>query len=500
MGVQGKGKLKWNRGFWLGLILFIIILLLPTSAEFTVKEKHMLAITALMAVWWMTEALPLAVTSLLPLALYPVLNIMKTGAVSPNYTHHLIFLFLGGFIIAIAIQEWQLHKRFALYTISLLGNNPRRLVLAFMLSTAILSMWISNTATTIMMLPIALAVVQQIQPDDNPDDNPRPNKFGIVLMLGIAYSASIGGIATLIGTPPNVVFSGIYSKFFPQLPEISFIDWMVLALPLSVLLFALLWGYLGHVVLKSKDLPDIQNKDFFHEQRKALGPLNSAQKRVLTIFFITAFLWIFRADLKLGFLTLPGWPHLLGLGNRIQDSTIAISMAILLFIIPASADGERRPLLVWKNLAGIPWDILLLFGGGFALAEGIQKTGLAEFIGKHLIFLGHLPFFVMLFLLTISVALLTEFTSNTAVATTMLPIMAALSTDLHMNPIMIMFPATVAASCAFMLPVSTPPNAIVFGSRLIPIQQMVRIGIVLIVTASLIVSSYFFVVFHVFGL
>jgi len=491
-------RITFHPGFWLGIGLFFLILLVPVNEAFTLPERNMLAITALMAVWWMSEALPLAVTSLLPLVLYPVMGIMKTSEVSPNFSHHLIFLFLGGFMIAIALQEWQLHRRFAIYIIALLGSNPRRLVLAFMLSTALLSMWISNTATTIMMLPIALAVIHQIQGKENPEEMAR-NVFGSVLMLGIAYSAGIGGIATLIGTPPNVVFSGIYGKFFPQLPEISFVRWMTLALPLAIILFFLIWGYLVYGVLRKKHLPEIQNKAFFDEQKRQMLPLNNAQKWVLVIFFITAFLWIFRADIKVGFATIPGWPHFIGLGHRIQDSTIAIGMAIFLFIIPTRVEGKNQTLLQWKNLLEIPWDILLLFGGGFALADGIQKTGLAEFIGKHLVFLGHMPFWLMLFLLSISVAILTEFTSNTAVATTVLPILAALSMDLHMDPLIIMFPATVAASCAFMLPVSTPPNAIVFGSRYIPIQRMVRIGVILIVLASLIVSTYFFIIFKFIG-
>ncbi len=489
-------RFRW--GLWSGLLVFAIVLLLPISKEFTAAERNMLAITLLMAVWWMSEALPLAITSLLPLVLYPVLGIMKTGQVSLNYTHHLIFLFLGGFIIAIALQEWQLHRRFALYTISLLGSNARRLILGFMLATAGLSMWISNTATTIMMLPIAMAVIQQIR-EKNANSLPERFPFGTVLMLGIAYSSSIGGIATLIGTPPNVVFSGIYGKYFPQLPEVSFIRWMMFALPLAVLLFLALWFYLTHVVLHKNDLPEMEGKEFFARKIKELGRLNGPQIWVLTLFFITAFLWVFRADLRLGSVTLPGWPHLFGLAGRIQDSTIAIGMAIFMFIIPVKGHGTKKTLLSWKSLLELPWDILLLFGGGFALADGIQKTGLARFLGHHLTFLGHMPLFAMLFILSLSVALLTEFTSNTAVATTILPILAALSIDLKMDPLLIMLPATVASSCAFMLPVSTPPNAIVFGSRYIPIRKMVRIGSVLIVVSAFIVSSYFLAVSRLFG-
>jgi len=469
--------------------------MIPVSDKLSYSERNMIAIALLMAVWWMSEALPLAITSLLPLALYPLLGIMKTGDVAPNYSNHLVFLFMGGFIIAIALQEWQLHKRFALFTIALIGNNSRKVILAFMIATALLSMWISNTATTIMMLPIGLAVIHQIYGSKSGEVIVK-NQFGTILMLGIAYSASIGGIGTLIGTPPNVVFSGIFEKYFPLLPEVSFVGWMIYAIPLVVLLFITMWFYLTHIVLKKKDLPELKEKTIFKAKLKELGNMTKPQKWVLSIFVITALLWITRADFRLGFITINGWPHLFGLQNKIQDSTIAIGMAILLFAIPVKDDNkERKTLLTWKNLMELPWDILLLFGGGFALAGGIQKTGLAKYIGQHLIFLHNLSLFPMLFILTLSIALLTELTSNTAVATTVLPIFAALAIQLKISPLIIMLPVTVAASCAFMLPVATPPNAIVFGSRYVPIKKMVRIGSVLIVLSALITSAYFYVVF-----
>ena len=482
-------ELQW--GFWIGLILFFIILQGNLFPGLTPVQVKMLALAVLMGAWWMTEAVPLFVTALLPLAFYPILGIMKTAEVSPNYGHHLVFLFLGGFIIAIALQEWGLHRRFALRTISLVGNNPRRIVLSFMFSTAALSMWISNTATTIMMLPIALAVIKQIQGEVQ-EGNPSGTPFGTVLLLGIAYSASVGGIATLIGTPPNLVLSGVYSKYFPDAPEITFVRWMVLALPLSILLFLVIWLYLTRIVLRKKDVPTMSGRDYFIQEYHKLGPMNGAQKRVLLLFFITALLWIFRADLKLGFVTIPGWPNWFGLQGRIQDSTIAIAMAVWYFILPG--DEKRDTLLNWKQILNIPWDILLLFGGGFALADGIHKTGLGAYVGHQLQFLAYLPTWVMLFLLALSVALLTEFTSNTAVATTILPILAAASIDMGVQPLIIMIPATVAASCAFMLPVATPPNAIVFGSRYISVKTMVKIGMAVILSASLIVSTYFYLV------
>ncbi len=483
---------RW--GFWSGLILFFVALLIPVSDTLNVSERNMIAITLLMAIWWMSEALPLAVTSLLPLALYPLLGIMKTGEVAPNYSNHLVFLFMGGFIIAIALQEWKLHKRFALFTIALIGNNARRMILAFMLATALLSMWISNTATAIMMLPIGLAVIGQIY-DSKTGGSAAPNRFGTILMLGIAYSASIGGIGTLIGTPPNVVFAGIYEKYFPSLPEITFVRWMIYAIPLVVLLFIALWFYLTHIAIRKKDLPVMKEKSYFKTKLKELGTMTVPQKWVLWIFVTTALLWIFRSDIQLGFVTIRGWPNLFGLQNVIQDSTIAVGMAILLFTIPVRDNNKIRNLLTLKNLMELPWDILILFGGGFALADGIQKTGLAEYLGQHLVFLQGLSFFPMLFVLTISISFLTEFTSNTAVATTLLPIFAALSIELKMSPLLIMLPATVAASCAFMLPVATPPNAIVFGSRYVPIKKMVRVGFVFNFISALIVSAYFYVVF-----
>ena len=488
--------LRRHWGLWLGLILFLSALMIPTTENLSFSERNMIGVALLMAIWWMSEALPLAITSLLPLALYPILDIMKTEEVAPNYSHHLVFLFMGGFIIAIALQEWKLHKRFALFLISLIGNDARHMILAFMLATALLSMWISNTATTIMMLPIGLAVIGQINGMIS-DKTINKNQFGTILMLAIAYSASIGGIGTLIGTPPNVVFSGIYQKYFPTLPEISFASWMIYTLPLVVLLFTFLWFYLTHIAIKKEDLPEMKEKKYFKLKLKELGSMTNPQKWVLYIFICTALLWIFRTDIQLGFVTLPGWTNLFGLKNEIQDSTIAIGMAVLLFIIPVKDNGEKKNLLTLKNLMELPWDILLLFGGGFALADGIQKTGLAEYIGQHLVFLQNFSLFPMLFILTISVSFLTEFTSNTAVATTLLPIFAALSINLNIPPLLIMLPVTVAASCAFMLPVATPPNAIIFGSRCVTIQKMVRVGFILNIISALIISAYFYVVFKI---
>ena len=316
-------------------------------------------------------------------------------------------------------------------------------------------------------------------------------------MLGIAYACSIGGISTLIGTPPNIIFSGIYGKFFPNEIPISFVQWMIYVLPLTIVIFIVVWLYLVHYVLKNEKLPQTVSIHYFRDELKKLGKFNRSQIWVLIIFGFTALLWIFKANLTLGSFTLYGWPHFVGLDGKIQDSTIAIGMAILLFMIPSHEKAKQPTLLDIKDLSKIPWDILLLFGGGFALAEGIRVTGLAEYIGKQMEFLQGLHPFVLIFVITISIIFITEFTSNTAVATTILPIIAVISIDLNIHAMMIMLPATIAASCAFMLPVATPPNAIVYGSRYVPIQKMVKTGFWLNIISASLAAIYFYFLFSI---
>ena len=484
-------------GFWIGIAVFILALIYPLAAALPAAAQHMLAIVLLMIAWWISEAIPLGVTALLPLVLYPLLRIMPTSKVAPNYTDHLIFLFLGGFLISIALQEWQLHKRFALFTLAILGNNPRKILWAMMLSSGMISMWLSNTATVLMLLPICLALIHQLQ-EESDQFKDGTFKFAAVLLLAIAYGSSIGGIATPVGTPPNIIFLGIYAKFFPDSPSLSFFQWMLYMTPLSIFLLIFVWCYLGFVVLRKKDLPLTRSKLHFREKYRELGSLNVAQKWVLGIFFLTAILWIFRSEIDLEFYTFPGWPALLGLEDYIQDSTIAMGMSILLFVVQVPDASQRVPLLKLQNIFQIPWDIVLLFGGGFALAEGIQQSGLAEFIGSKLQFLNNFSPWLVLYLLTLSATIFTEFTSNTSVATTLLPITAVLASSIHFNPMFLMVPVTIACSCAFMLPVSTPPNAIVFGTRYIPIKIMAGIGAILVLTISFLVSLYFYLVFYFF--
>ncbi|HHI67910.1 MAG TPA: SLC13/DASS family transporter, partial [Planctomycetes bacterium] len=289
-------------GFWLGVLLFAAVLFLPATASFPPAQRNILALTLLMGAWWMTEAIPLGATALLPLAFYPLLGIMTTKQVSPNYANHLVFLFLGGFLIALAMQEWGLHKRIALRTIALMGSGPRKLVFGFMAASAFLSMWISNTATTIMLLPIGLGVLRKIQGEKAGQGEFR---YGMILMLGIAYSASVGGIATLVGTPPNLVFSGIFSQFFPKQPEVTFTRWFILVAPLTLLFFLCLVLFLVFVLLRPKDLPPLPGKEFIQKELKKMGPITPPQKIVLAVFAATALLWIFRADIRVGSFVIP---------------------------------------------------------------------------------------------------------------------------------------------------------------------------------------------------
>jgi sodium-dependent dicarboxylate transporter 2/3/5 len=436
-----------------------------------------------MGIWWVTEALPIPVTSIIPIVLFPLLNIMPTGQVTINYGHHLIFLFLGGFIIALTIERWNLHKRIALRIIHLIGTNQRKIIFGFMLATAFLSMWISNTATTMMMIPIAMAIITQFR-DSKTETSPArgKNNFALALMLGIAYSASIGGIATIIGTPPNVVFVGILKANFPGAPEISFMQWMLLALPFSLTFLPLAWFYLVYVATPVKKENEGKIKsDFIEQELIALGPMSRAERSTLVIFIITGLLWLTRSDIDFGAVHMTGWATLLELKGMVHDSTVAIAMAALTFIIPAGEkhEGKEQFLMEWQWAKRVPWGIILLFGGGFALASGFQESGLTIWLGEQLQTFQFLPLGLVILIVCAMATFTTEFTSNTAMASTLLPVLAGLSLALEINPIILMIPATISCSTAFMLPIATPPNAIVFGSGYLQIRDMVRVGFVM---------------------
>ena len=447
-------------GLILGPLLFLLMLLLPHPEGMSPAAQAVAAVALLMTVWWITEAIPIPITALLPLGLFPALNAVPAAQVSGAYANHLIFLFLGGFLIAIAMERWELHRRIALHIVRLVGTSANGILLGFMLATAFLSLWISNTATVMMMLPIALAVARRAETSlGHTDDSPFP--FGIALMLGIAYAGSIGGIATLIGTPPNAILAGVYEQNYGA--TILFADWLLFALPLSVLMLAAVWLYLTRRVCagQAHSLPG--GRELVARQLAELGPMSAEEQKVLVVFVLVALAWISH-----GFIELPALA-------LVTDSTIAILGGIALFLIPARR-GSGRFLLDWPTAVKLPWDIILLFGGGFALAAGFQHTGLTAWLGEQLSLLTGVHMLFMVLAVTTLVVFLTEVTSNTATASLMLPIMGALAAAAQLHPLSLMAPAALAASCAFMLPVATPPNAIVYSSRYVSIMTMARTG------------------------
>ena len=440
-------------GLVLGPMLFIIFQLWVYPTGLSDAGRSVLAGTLWIAVWWVTEAIPIAATPLLPIVLFPLVASLPVATVTKMYGHPLVFLYIGGFIIAVAIEKWELHRRIALNIIKMIGTNQRLLILGFMLATALLSMWISNSATSVMMLPIGMAMVSQLGVKSRRD-------FGKALMLSIAYAASIGGVATLIGTPTNLVLAGIVEELFDQ--EITFSQWIVFGLPISLVLLVICWLYLTRIAFRIGRGRTDEGSRAIREELESLGRMSRAERSVSVIFGLTAVAWIIRSFVLEGLL--PG----------INDTIIAITGALLMFMIPSGKKGEN--LLDWHAAVKIPWGIALLFGGGLAIAEGFQQTGLAEWIGNQLTLMQGIHFFVFILLLVAMVNFLTEITSNVATASMLLPILAALSAAIGVHPYGLMVPATLAASCAFMLPVATPPNAVVFGSGYLRISDMARAG------------------------
>lgn len=466
----------------LGPLSFILISLTGPYGGMSLEAHAILASTSWIAIWWITEAIPIAVTSLLPLILFPLSGGLDIKSTASAFGNKMIFLYLGGFIIAIAIEKWNLHKRIALNVIRTIGTDMNKMVLGFMVATAFLSMWISNTATTVMMLPIGMAIVLQLSDSDKVDRS-TVKKFGKVLMLGIAYSSSIGGISTLIGTPPNLVLAGVVEEFYGI--EIAFGNWFMLVFPISIVLLFICWKFLVTYAfpLKSKVLPG--GKSEIKERIKELGNLKFEEKLILGVFLITAFSWITRSFLLVKILP------------ALDDSMIAIIGAVALFILPAKGKKEKR-ILEWENCKSIPWGIILLFGGGLAIAEGFKASGLAVWIGNQTTLLSGISLLLLLLIIVAMVNFLTEITSNLATTSMILPIIAPIAQIINVHPFILMFGATIAASCAFMLPVATPPNAVVFGSGYLKIADMMRAGFLLNIISIIIIAIYLYFALPIF--
>jgi len=445
----------------LGPLAFALIYLFFRPEGLSSEALVVMALAIWMAIWWITEAIPIAATALLPLLVLPLTGAMPMDDTAAPYADPKVLLYMGGFMIAVTIEKWHLHKRIALSIIAFIGTDMRFIVLGFMLATAFLSMWISNTATSLMMLPIAVSVVHQLA-EGIKGSHVTETMIGQALMLAIAYSASIGGVSTIIGTPTNIVLVGIVKELYGI--EIGFAEWMMIGLPISLGLLGLCWWYLVKVAYPfPKNMALSGGKEEIYRQLNALGKISLPEKRVLLVFSLVSFCWISRVFLLQKLL-----PFL-------DDTIIALAGVLLLFVIPSSVDKKR--LLDWKTAQNIPWGILLLFGGGLSLAAGFKETGLAEWLGSHFEALQSIHFLLFIFIIVASVNFLTEITSNVATASMLLPILGAVALALGVHPYGLMVGATLAASCAFMLPVATPPNAVVFGSGYLTIPAMAKAGL-----------------------
>ncbi|MGE0708469.1 MAG: DASS family sodium-coupled anion symporter [Planctomycetota bacterium] len=443
----------------------------PSSGPLVAR---MAAVAVLMAAWWVLEVVPLYVTALLPLVLFPLLRIASLDKTAASYGKSTLFLFLGGFLLALGLQRAGLHRRIALRIVAAIGSRPTRLVLGFMLATALLSMWISNTASVMVMLPIALSVLEEAKGGGRPEGEVA--LLGTAVMLGIAYAADIGGMATPVGTPPNLVLIDQLPELLPGAPAIGFGQWLALGLPLSALFLLSGWWVLTRRVFPLASEPVFGESHVVHEALERLGPVRRDEVLAGLVFLCAALLWVTGADVQLGpGLKLTGWRAWLDL-QGFDDGSVAIGAALLLFLLPSERPGER--LMDWPTVQRqLPWGLLLLFGGGFALAAGFKSSGLSDAIGRSLTSLSGLSPLALIALVCLVLTFLTELTSNTATTALVLPILASVGPTLGIDPRALMIPATLSASCAFMMPVASPTQAIVFGSGYVTIGQMVRAGL-----------------------
>ncbi|KGA97141.1 anion transporter [Alkalihalobacillus alcalophilus ATCC 27647 = CGMCC 1.3604] len=467
-------------GLLLGPLLFLLTLLFFHPEGLSSEGRLILAATLWIATWWITEAIPIPVTSLMPLILLPLTGTMTGPDVASSYGNDIIFLFLGGFFIATAMEKWNLHRRIALFIIAVIGTSTQRILLGFMSATAFLSMWVSNTAAVMMMIPMALAITAQVAATlkGQKDGSDLP-KFEKSMLFGVGYAGTIGGFATLIGTPPTIIFAGQVRELFGV--EVSFASWMMFATPLMIVILLCTWFYLAKIAFKInlKHLPG--GKELIQDERKKLGKISYEEGIVATIFVFAAFMWISKDFFWNGesalILQLPG----------ISDGMIAMMATILLFLIPGKASAR---ILDWADSKDIPWGVLLLFGGGLAIAAGFQSSGLSTWLGEQLTVLDGLHIFIIIAGATLLIMMLTEITSNTATATMIMPILASLAVAINVHPFALMAPCAIAANCAFMLPVGTPPNAIIFGTGKLKIIEMVRTGFALNIFSTILIVLF----------
>ncbi|MEQ9280874.1 MAG: DASS family sodium-coupled anion symporter [Balneola sp.] len=474
--MQDLGK---RAGLIGGILVFVILLFLPVPEGLSDAAWKTAAVTILMGIWWITEAIPISATALLPIVLFPVLGVFSIGDATGPYANPLIFLFMGGFVIALAMEKWNLHKRIAISIVNYVGIKPSSIIIGFIIASAFLSMWVSNTATAIMMLPIAMSILELL---DKNDKSAKIN-FEIVLVLTIAYACNIGGMGTLIGTPPNALLAGFVLENYNI--EISFLDWMMVGVPIMLVSLPLMYVILTKFVypIRIKELPG--GKELIQSQMERLGNISNQEKKVAVVFVSAALLWMFR-------------PLLSSVVPGLSDAGIAIGAAVAFFMIPANSE-KNRFLLKWSDTKRLPWGVLILFGGGLSMASAISSTGLATWIGSGIGSLNTWPIILIILIVIALIVFLTEMTSNTASTAAFLPILASVAIGLGENPFLLAIPTVLGASCAFMLPVATPPNAIVYGSGKISIPEMSKAGlwlnimfILLLTVASLTLVSWVF--------
>lgn len=464
-----------------GPLLFLLTLVSePWFSGMSANAWLITGLTCWMALWWITEPVPIPVTALLPIVIVPLVALDTIGNVTAPYAHPLIFLFLGGFMLSIAMERWNLHKRIALLTMLLVGTKPSQQIAGIMLVTAFLSMWMSNTATAVMMLPIGLSVIAMQQEQGINNDN-----FAKAVLLSIAYAASIGGIATLIGTPPNALLAAYLERSYQI--QLSFSDWMLFGVPLAISLLLVCWLWLTQFHFRLYKMPSVDSRALYRQKLSALGVMHNAEKLVLMVFSLAAFFWVFRGPLS----------SISGI--KLDDTLIAIFAASLLFILPVSLKTGQR-ILNWEDCQKLPWGVLLLFGGGLTLAAQIDNSGLSGYIATQIGQLGSINLILLIVLVTTVIIFLTEITSNTATAAAFLPLLGPVAVSLDTSAAMLVIPAAVAASCAFMMPVATPPNAIVFASGKLKIIDMVKAGLVLnLAGIALITLAVLFLARYIFN-
>lgn len=450
-------------GLWAGPLVFLLMLLTSGSQGTMPREAWLVAgVGVWMATWWSTEAIPVAATAFIPLVSFPLLQVMPVKAVAQSYAHPTIFLFMGAFVLALAVEKWSLHRRIALTVLSKTGTDGQKLILGFMLAAALLSMWMTNTSTAMMLLPIAASVAAMVAEKSVGVSNADKRRFQVALLLALAYATTIGGMSTIIGTPPNVLLAGFVEETYGR--QIAFFDWMLIGLPLALVLLPLGWLVLTRVAFRVDIPASREAAEVIRDMRMEMGAMSAPERRVGLLFLTVVALWMSRK-----------WLNTISGLEGLSDAGIVMTAALLLFVIP-SEKGSASRLMDWENVARLPWGVLILFGGGLALAAQVSGSGLAVWLGESLLPVANLGTLVLIVAAAGLVVFLTELTSNLATTATFLPVIAAIAAQSGIEPLVLCVPVTLAASCAFMLPVATPPNAIVFSSGVLTIPEMVRAG------------------------